>query len=89
MAMGHVDPELLPEEESPDVDHNLLRPTCESWRDVDAHRVSMNSLVAGEVLALEIGVDRHLKSAASSEGWYEVEGHYAPLLVRQLNGFLR
>jgi hypothetical protein len=47
----------------------------------------LERLVAAEVLALEVGVDRHLDVAASAEWWDEVQRGATASRSHQLDGF--
>ena len=50
------------------------------------HSVNFYQTVGRKIFAFEVGVDRHLKFSASTDGRYEVDGGYATLLAHQFNG---
>ncbi len=89
VAMRDRDLELLPEEEARRVYLHFLRPGGERRGDVDAQAVLLDGAVAREVLAFEVGVDRHLEGAASAQGRYEVQRDDATALAGQLDGLFR
>ncbi len=49
--------------------------------------VNVEELIGTEVFAFEIGVDRHLQLAASTDRRNEVDGHDPALLAEQFHGF--
>ena len=84
MAVLRLDLERLPDQELLDVELHGCRPTCERRRDEDLHAVVLHGLVGGQVLPLEVGVDRHLGDAASGEGRDEIERHDAAAAAGEL-----
>lgn len=85
VAMVHGDVEALPEQEPRRIDDHALRPLREGRCDVHLQAREFELLVPGEVLAAEVGVDRHLKLPASPEGWDEVEGDHAAFRANKLH----
>ena len=68
------DRESTPEEEEAlRIDAHRARPLQQRGRDVDRQIVVADGFVAGEILALEVGVDRHIEDAPSAERANEIE----------------
>jgi hypothetical protein len=79
--------EALPEQEAMHLDLDAAGPLAELRGDEDLDVVELERLVAAEVLALEVGVDRHLDVAASAEWWDEVQRGATASRSHQLDGF--
>ncbi len=79
--------ELLPEQARLDGHGGTIGPGRQGWRNVEFDVVHGQLLVRAEVFAFEIGVDRHLQRAASTDGRDEVDGHDPALLTNELDGF--
>ena len=86
VAMVHCDVETLPEQEPRRIDDHALRPLREGQRDVHLQALEFELLILGEVLAAEVGVDRHLKMPASPEGRDEVQGDHAAFRANEFYG---
>lgn len=52
---------------------------------MDHHAGLLDGPVGREILALEIGVDRHLQGAASGDGWDEVDRDDAALAAGKVD----
>ena len=73
--MIHRGLEAVPDEEALHIDDDRLRPVGKAvgHKDLDTvHLVAPISVV--DLLALEVGVDRHLGVTPSTNGWNEVQG---------------
>ena len=66
-------PERFEDQELFDVQVDSRRPLDQLRRDEDLHTVLFHGAVRCEVLALEVGVDRHLGPAASAQGRDKVQ----------------
>ncbi len=87
--MLREDLERLPDEKLLHVQMYRPRPLDQLRRDEDLDTVMIDGAVRGQVLALEVGVDRHLSLAVSSEGRNEVECHRAAALLHELQRLRR
>ena len=89
VLMLREDLERLPDEKLLHVQMHRPRPLDQFRRDEDLDAAMIDCDVGSQVLALEVGVDRHLSLAASSERWDEVERHRPAALLRKLQRFRR
>ena len=83
-----ADLERLEDQELLDAYLDCRRPLDQLRRDEDLHTVMFHGAVRCEVLPLEVGVDRHLGAAVSSEGWNEVQRHDATALAGEGQCFI-
>ena len=67
--------EGLPDEELLRIEIDVLGPFEKRGGNENLHAVLFHGVIAGEGLALEVGVDRHLGAAVSGERRDEVERH--------------
>ena len=77
--------EAPPEEEAVDVHLHAASPLREHRRHQQLDAVQLLRLVLRQILALEVGVDRHLDRAASAYRRDEIQSRAAPALTDQLN----
>lgn len=85
VAVLCLDVEGLPEEELLRVEMHRLRPLKKRRRDENLHLVMRNDAVGRKVLALEVGIDRHLGAAASGQRRDEVQRHHPASLSRKFD----
>ena len=64
------------------------RPLDQLRRDENLDVVMLDGLVRSEVLAFEVGVDRHLCGAVSSEGRNEVKRHHSTSVPHEFHCFV-
>ena len=83
------DLERLPDQELLDVQVHRLRPLHQLGRDEDRDARVIDAAIRRQVLALEVGVDRHLGFAVSSERRDEVECHRPAALLSERDGLRR
>lgn len=89
MAMLDVDQKAVPEQERPlRIDPHALRPHAQARCDVDRQSAVVEPRVSREVLALEVGVDRHLEPTASANRRDEVQRDHSAALAREVHGSL-
>ncbi len=79
--------ELLSEQARLDCHGGTVSPGGEGRRNVEFDTVDGQLLVRAEVLAFEIGVDRHLQCAASTDWRDEVDRHDPALLTDEVDSF--
>lgn len=75
MAMLGPHGESSPSQPGDGVNGCLPGPLNERRGDVDGHVGLFDRLVGRQVFPLQIGVDRHLQGAPSTDGWDEIHGH--------------
>ena len=75
MAMLGPHGESFPSQPVDGVDGCLPGPLNERRSDVDGHVGLFDRLVDRQILPLQIGVDRHLQRAPSTDGRDEIHGH--------------
>ena len=68
------------------VDVDPLRPLRQVERDENLDALGLYRLVAGGVLAFEVGIDRYLDSATSANRRDEVDGGNAASLANEVDG---
>ena len=73
MFVVGFDLEGLPENPVLDRDMRRGRPPLQARRDEEFHIIYKHALVGLEILAFEMGVDRHLCPAPSRNGWDEIQ----------------
>lgn len=78
---------LLSEQARLDRHGRMFGPGGQGWRHVKFDVVDRQLLVRAEVLAFEIGVDRHLQCAASTDRRDEVDGHDPALFADEVDSF--
>ena len=76
--------EGAPDEELLCAHLHRLRPLEQRRRDEDLDTLVLRHAVTRQVLALQVGVDRHLSPARSGKGRDEVERHRATAILREL-----
>ena len=81
-------PQRFEDQELFDVKMDSRCPLDQLRRDEDLHVVLLDGLVRSEVLAFEVGVDRHLCGAVSGKWRNEVERHRPPALLRECHCFV-
>lgn len=86
VSVAGVDHETLGEQRSLGVDRQFGRPAHQPRRDEQLDVLQRESFVAAEVLALRIGVDRHLGELASADRSDEIDGDQPALLSSKLEG---
>lgn len=64
-----------------------ISPSREGWRNVELDLVHGHLMVGAEVFAFEIGVDRHLQLASSTDRRDEVDGHDPAPFAKEVHGF--
>ena len=77
MLVFDRDFEGLPDEELLGIEVDVFGPLEKRGGDENLHVVLLDGAIGGEVLAFEVGVDRHLWAAVSGEGRDEIERHDA------------
>jgi len=71
--MFEVDEQARPYGASAGVDPHLCGPLDQAWVEQQLDATVAEALVGLEVLASEVGVDRHLGDAASTDRWNEID----------------
>jgi hypothetical protein len=84
MGMRGLDNKTLPQHRSFDVDLQSCGPTCQTLRNEEVNAFELMSLVAAQILALCVGVDRHLSDLASPHRGDEVDGNRPAPLARKI-----
>lgn len=84
MGMTGFNDEPPPEHGAPDVHLEIGGPPRQPLRDEQVDPLELVPLVAAEVLALCVGVDRHLRQLASANGGDEVDGDRPASLAGQV-----
>lgn len=78
---------------SPETTHRVhccrLRPLHKGGGDVNDHVFLLDGLVDRQVLTLEIGVDRHLEGAPSTDGRNEIDRHHPAAFAGEVQGTIR
>lgn len=82
--MAGGDDEPTPEHAPLGIDGQIGCPAQEVAGQEELDAPMLQPLVRRQVLALRVGVDRHLGGFASADRRDEVEGNQAPLALRQL-----
>lgn len=79
----HIEP--LPEQEPADLNLNPARPLRKHRRHEEFDPLDLRRLILRQVLALQVGVDRHLDVAASANRRDEVQRRAATPRADQIN----
>ena len=79
----HIEP--FPEQEPAHLNLNPARPLREHRRHEEFDPLDLRRLVLRQVLALEVGVDRHLDVAASANRRDEIQRRTATAVADQIN----
>lgn len=82
--MFHLDIEAFAEPTLTGVNCHTFRPAPERRGEVQLHTFALQHAIHAKVLAFEVGVDRHLGTPASSDGWNEVNGDPAASAAHQI-----
>ena len=79
--------ELLAQHPALDRQSGIVRPLSQRGCYQDGDAILFQAVVRREIFSFEVGVDRHLKFAASTNGRDEVDGDGAALLPRECHRF--